>query len=132
MKIQVEIKNHNKNKDEVLWFYSWDNNYKYCLGCIYNYTYERDDFKWLFDFIVNLNWKFNKFSNCDIKETEERWEDWLDSYCNKTIIHSFPNLKDIKFITHLNDMSESENCNLEDVFNFLSRNTGIKFKIKRY
>lgn len=132
MKIQVEIKKHGKSYSEVLWFYSWDNGYKYCLGCIYNYIYEKDDFKWLFDFIVNLNWKLNKFSNCVIKETEERWEDWLDSYCDKTIIHSFPNLKDTKFITHLNDMSESENCNLEDAFNFISRNTNIKFKIKRY
>ena len=132
MTIQVEIKKHGKQQHEILWFYSWDDDYKYCLGCIYNYIYERDDFKWLFDFIVNLNWKFNKFSNCDIKETEERWEDWLDSYCDKTIIHSFPNLKDIKFVTHLNDMSESENCNLEDVFNFISRNTNVKFRIKRY
>lgn len=125
--IQVENKRHGKEQHEVLWFYEEEEGYKHCIGCIYNYQYQREDFKWLFDFISQLHWKLNKFSNCRIKETEDRWEDWLDSYCDKTIYHKF---KGIEFITRISDFGDSENCSVEDVFNFISNNSEVEFKLK--
>ena len=130
--IEVEIKRHGKEEHELLWFYERDGEYRYCIGCIYDYQYQRDDFKWLFDFVINLHWKLQKFSNCRVEETEDRWEDWLDSYCNKTFTHTFMD-KRLKFETHINDMSDSENCDIQDVFNFINSNSEVEFKIiKRY
>ena len=130
-KIQVVVKKQGKQNNEVLWFYTQHEGYKHCLGCIYNFQYTKDDFKWLFDFLSVLDyWKLEKFSDCKIEESEQRCEDWLDSYCDKTIKHTFPQIKD-KFITRLNDFNSSENCDIQDVFNFVNKYSGVKFEVIR-
>lgn len=124
-KITVKLKDI-EELGTIIEFYDSDN---YLKGCIYDHTYDNDfDFSFIFDYLGNIHWSLEKFKVKHVQMITERFEDWLDSYENRTYVYEFLNFNGY-FKEYYDDFGNgSVNVNLEDVFKFVSDNSNVEIE----
>lgn len=109
----------------MLEFYSDD----YLIGAILDHSYDNNfDYSFLFNYLENIHWKFNIFSDFSLHTKEMYFEDEWDSYYSYEHKYYFNNI-DKSFTIFYDDFgNNSSNINIEDVLQFISQCTGVKIK----